>query len=152
MQDRLLELQAKQEITEANPGINSKTLDKIVQLQLELNKLEGNKSQVAKEKASKIKREINDLTENQITEEVENEVIGTTVTNEEVLDRIAQLKGEDAVYTTQEYKNVKSLLEQEKMDAAAEGTTTEQVQAFSDLGKMIPRFCYFSENANFSFT
>ncbi len=134
MQDRVLELSTKELVTEANPGINSKTLDKIVELQLELNKLEGNKTQVAKEKSSKIKRQINDLTENQITEEVENEVVGEQVTNDEVIKRIGELKGEDAVYTTQEYKNVKALLEQEKMDAAAEGTTINQVQDFNDLG------------------
>ena len=134
MQDRVLELSTKKLVTEANPGINSKTLDKIVELQLELNKLEGNKTQVAKEKANKIKREINDLTENQISEEVENEVVGEQVTNDEVIKRIGELKGEDAVYTTQEYKNVKSLLEQEKMDAAAEGTIINQVQDFNDLG------------------
>ncbi|MCP3700270.1 MAG: hypothetical protein GY920_17370 [Aliivibrio sp.] len=68
LQDRLLELSTKKEITEANPDLNNTTLNRITELQLELNTLEGNKSQVAKEKAAAIKKQINDLTENQLTE------------------------------------------------------------------------------------
>ena len=74
LSDRILQLNTERLILEANPDINPETLAEITKLQLELSKLEGNKTEVAKEKASILKAKIKDLQENQLEAEVDTEV------------------------------------------------------------------------------
>ena len=74
LSDRILQLNTERLILEANPDINPETLAEITKLQLELSSLEGNKTEVAKEKSSIIKAKIKDLQENQIEAEVDTEV------------------------------------------------------------------------------
>ena len=74
LSDRIIQLNTERLILEANPDINPETLAEITQLQLELSKLEGNKTEVAKEKASILKAKIKDLQENQLEAEVDTEV------------------------------------------------------------------------------
>ena len=74
LSDRILQLNTERLILEANPDINPETLAEITKLQLELSKLEGNKTEVAKEKASILKSKIKDLQENQLEAEVNTEV------------------------------------------------------------------------------
>ncbi len=74
LSDRILQLNTQRLILEANPDINPETLSEITKLQLELSSLEGNKTEVAKEKASIIKAKIKDLQENQLEAEVDTEV------------------------------------------------------------------------------
>ncbi|MDA9302889.1 hypothetical protein N9Q25_00685, partial [bacterium] len=73
LSDRVLELNTERLILEANPDINPETLSEITRLQLELSSLEGNKTEVAKEKASILKSKIKDLQENQLETEVATE-------------------------------------------------------------------------------
>jgi hypothetical protein len=74
LSDRILQLNIERLILDANPDINPETLAEITKLQLELSSLEGNKTEVAKEKASIIKAKIKDLQENQLEAEVDTEV------------------------------------------------------------------------------
>ena len=74
LSNRILQLNTERLILEANPDINPETLAEITRLQLELSKLEGNKTEVAKEKASILKAKIKDLQENQLEAEVDTEV------------------------------------------------------------------------------
>jgi len=74
LSDRILQLNTERLILEANPDINPETLAEITNLQLELSSLEGNKTEVAKEKSSIIKAKIKDLQENQLEAEVDTEV------------------------------------------------------------------------------
>jgi hypothetical protein len=74
LSDRILQLNTERLILDANPDINPETLSEITKLQLELSSLEGNKTEVAKEKASIIKAKIKDLQENQLEAEVDTEV------------------------------------------------------------------------------
>ena len=74
LSDRIIQLNTERLILEANPDINPETLAEITKLQLELSKLEGNKTEVAKEKASILKSKIKDLQENQLETEVDTEV------------------------------------------------------------------------------
>ena len=74
LSDRILQLNTERLILEANPDINPETLAEITKLQLDLSKLEGNKTEVAKEKASILKAKIKDLQENQLEAEVDTEV------------------------------------------------------------------------------
>lgn len=73
LQDKVLQLNTERLILEANPDINPETLAEITKLQLELSKLDGNKTEVAKEKAGVIKSKIKDLQENQLETEVETD-------------------------------------------------------------------------------
>tara|TARA_R110000764_G_scaffold77156_1_gene154595 strand:- start:64 stop:8589 length:8526 start_codon:yes stop_codon:yes gene_type:complete len=73
LSDRVLELNTERLILEANPDINPETLSEITRLQLELSSLEGNKTEVAKEKSSILKSKIKDLQENQLETEVATE-------------------------------------------------------------------------------
>lgn len=66
--ERFKEVNAQADILAAAPNMNKPTLDAITTLQLELNTLEGNKSQTAKDRAAIIKAEIKSLQENPITE------------------------------------------------------------------------------------
>lgn len=74
LQDRIVQLSTEKQILDANPEINNATLKEITALQLELDKLEGNKTEVGKEKASLLRSKIKDLQENQLEAEVEAEV------------------------------------------------------------------------------
>jgi hypothetical protein len=73
LSDRVLQLNIERLILEANPDINPETLSEITRLQLELSSLEGNKTEVAKEKSSILKSKIKDLQENQLETEVATE-------------------------------------------------------------------------------
>ena len=66
--ERFKEVNAQADILAADPNMNKPTLDAITTLQLELNTLEGNKSQTAKDRAAVIKAEIKSLQENPLTE------------------------------------------------------------------------------------
>ena len=74
LSDRVLQLNIERLILEANPDINPETLSEITRLQLELSSLEGNNTEVAKEKSSILKSKIKDLQENQLETEVDTEV------------------------------------------------------------------------------
>ena len=66
--DRYNEVTVQREILAAEPNMNKPTLDAITSLQLELNTLEGNKTQAAKDRAAIIKAQIKSLIENPIQE------------------------------------------------------------------------------------
>jgi hypothetical protein len=70
LQDILVSNSIKQEIKKAQPDLNEPTVNAIVELQKELNKLEGNKTQVAKDKAAQIRAEIKNLQENPLPEPI----------------------------------------------------------------------------------
>jgi hypothetical protein len=74
LQDRIVELSIKEELIKANPKLNTATLNELTKLQIELDKLEGNKTEVGKAKAADLREKIKDLQENQLEEEVVAEV------------------------------------------------------------------------------
>ena len=65
----------KEEVRQANPDLNETTLDAVTKLELELQKLQGNKTQSGKDKSAVIKAQIKDLQENQLPEEVKVETL-----------------------------------------------------------------------------
>jgi hypothetical protein len=132
LQDRLLQLSTEQALLEANPELNEATLKELTALQLELNKLEGNKTEIAKEKAALIREKIKELQGTPLENEVKEQ---SPITNADVLARLKEIKGENSVYSTEEFNNVKALMEQERVDAAAEGNTTQEVAEFDSLSE-----------------
>ena len=85
LQDRLIELKIKQDLNEANSNLSESQIEELTALQLELNKLEGNKTQVAKEKANDIKAKIKELTGAEVEADAEADVASSEVTDEEVI-------------------------------------------------------------------
>ena len=81
LQERIKKLKTEADIVSANPNINKPTLDKIAELQLELDKLKGNDTEVAKEKSASLRAEIKNLQENQLEDTVDE----TTKTSYESL-------------------------------------------------------------------
>lgn len=74
LQNRIVELSIKDELIKANPELNTATLNELTKLQIELDKLEGSKTEVGKAKAADLREKIKDLQENQLEEEVVAEV------------------------------------------------------------------------------
>ena len=68
MQDKIVTGSIANEVRAAQPDLNEPTVNAIVDLQKQLNALEGNKTQVAKDKAAQIRAEIKNLQENPIIE------------------------------------------------------------------------------------
>jgi hypothetical protein len=68
MQDKIVTGSIANEVRAAQPNLNEPTVNAIVDLQKQLNALEGNKTQVAKDKAAQIRAEIKNLQENPIIE------------------------------------------------------------------------------------
>jgi hypothetical protein len=87
LQDKIVKLSTEQSLLDANPDLNKATLDEMTRLQLELDKIDGNKTEIAKAKASKIKQEIKDLQEGPLQDEGEK-VSVTEVTTEEAKESL----------------------------------------------------------------
>jgi hypothetical protein len=68
MQDKVVTGAIASEVRAAKPELNDATVNAIVGLQKQLDALDGNKTQVAKDKAAQIKAEIKNLEENPIIE------------------------------------------------------------------------------------
>ena len=83
MQDKIVTGAIANEIREAQPDLNEPTVNALVELQKQLNKLEGNKTQVAKDRAAVLRARIKELQENplpdapaptSLTEELEQSI------------------------------------------------------------------------------
>lgn len=75
LQNKKVRLSTQRDILKANPDLNKPTLDALTDLQLELNELEGNKTEPAKEKASLLREQIKTLQETPLEAQVEQDVI-----------------------------------------------------------------------------
>lgn len=73
IQDKITTAVIADEIKKAKPNLNETTVNAIVELQKELNKLEGNKTEVAKDRASILREDIKNLQENQLADKAELE-------------------------------------------------------------------------------
>lgn len=68
IQDKIVTGEIANQVREAQPDLNDATVNAIVDLQKQLNTLEGNKTQVAKDRAALLRARIKELQENQIVE------------------------------------------------------------------------------------
>jgi hypothetical protein len=69
LQNKIVDDSLKDQIRKANPDLNNASVNAIAGLQKELNNLEGNTTQVAKDRAAEIRTKIKDIQANQLTEE-----------------------------------------------------------------------------------
>tara|TARA_R100000935_G_C2840413_1_gene170695 strand:+ start:1111 stop:8316 length:7206 start_codon:yes stop_codon:yes gene_type:complete len=75
LQNKKIRLSTQRDILKANSDLNKPTLEALTDLQLELNELEGNKTEPAKEKASLLREQIKTLQETPLENQVEEDVI-----------------------------------------------------------------------------
>jgi hypothetical protein len=134
LQDRIEELSVKQELKNANANLSDSQIEEITILQLELNKLEGNKTEVGKRRAAELRKKINELTDANTQEATDADVQSAEVTDEEVLARIKETSNSD-VYTQEGFDAVKAEMQKERADAAAEGVTVDAETEFDNLDK-----------------
>ena len=109
---------AQKEILDAKPDVPQKTLDKLVPLQEELNKLEGNKSQAAKERRKKIIAEMQAIEETKVTE--------TTKETKETVETTPETK-----------KEAKSLAEEIEVETEVENTSENQTEVVKETVKVV---------------
>jgi hypothetical protein len=83
MQDKIVTGAVASEVRAAKPELNDATVNAIVGLQKQLDALDGNKTQVAKDKAAQIKAEIKNLEENPLPEAAATEIIQETKPTEQ---------------------------------------------------------------------
>jgi hypothetical protein len=119
LQDRIVELSIKDELIKANPELNTTTLNELTKLQIELDKLEGNKTEVGKAKAADLREKIKDLQENQLEEEVVAEV------EEAVVSGVPEFNAQEE-FDLLEDEEKASYLE------AADGDQEVAIQSFAD--------------------
>jgi hypothetical protein len=66
IQEKVVSAQVKNEVKEVNPGLDEETTNEITRLEMELKKVEGKKTQSAKDKAASIRSQIKTLQENAV--------------------------------------------------------------------------------------
>ena len=91
LQDRVIELSIKDQILQANPSMSEATVDAMVPIQLELSKLEGNKTEVAKDRATKLREQIKGLEQEVAQDPSVTEVI--TESTEQGLKYVGKIDG-----------------------------------------------------------
>lgn len=75
LQQRIVTTSMKEQVRAANPNLNEESLDQITALELELQKLSGNTTQVGKDRAAAIRQQIRDVQEGkQVKETLESEL------------------------------------------------------------------------------
>ena len=105
-----------------NAGVTDQNaIDEMTALEEEAESLKGNNTRAGKRRLAEINQRIDDILDTPVVEqEVEDSI---EVSDKEVLDRIKEIKGENSVYTNEEFDNIKDLLIKEKQDAIQESST-----------------------------
>ena len=140
--EKFKEANIKNDILSVDSSINEPTLNAITELQVELNNLEGNKTQFAKDKAAEIKANIKSLQDNPITEgearetdiTIDGDAVSTTtnvVTEEFAVDALNKEGVSNP--TTEQIQSKKEQLLKEQANAIQE-QSTETVDAQEQTG------------------
>tara|TARA_R100000935_G_scaffold749_1_gene2576 strand:+ start:12542 stop:19984 length:7443 start_codon:yes stop_codon:yes gene_type:complete len=134
--EKFKEANIKNDILSVDSNINEPTLNAITELQVELNNLEGNKTQFAKDKAAEIKAKIKSLQDNPITEgearetdiTVDGDDVSTTtnVVTEEFAVEALNKEGV-ANPTAEQIQSNKEQLLKEQADAIQESDVSPEV-------------------------
>ena len=116
LQNKISFLSKKKSIKETQPDLNEPTLEEITKKQVEIDTLENENTEVAKEKKSKLRQEIKELSENQLdpneqvttdqkTDEqvtTEQDIVEDTTNQEEVSDNLFINRSTEEVQVTLE--------------------------------------------------
>ena len=135
--EKFKEANIKNDILSVDSNINEPTLNAITELQVELNNLEGNKTQFAKDKAAEIKAKIKSLQDNPITEgearetdiTVDGDDVSTTtnVVTEEFAVEALNKEGV-ANPTAEQIQSKKEQLLKEQADAIQESDVSPEAE------------------------
>jgi len=138
LQDRKIELAIEKALLEANPDMDAATVSEMTRLQVELNKLEGNKTEIGKTKAAELREQIKKLSgEQEVATDVEVESEGPEpVTNQDVMDRMNEISPGKGVYTTTEFNNIKALIEKERLDGMDNTNTDTEVEPAAEFAAL----------------
>jgi len=141
IQDKIVTNSVKEQVRQGNPDLNEPSLNAITDLELQLQKLEGNKTQTGKDKAAAIRTQIKDIQENQIQEEAKVATIeaeAPEITTKRA-DKIAELETsiEDENVPAETKPALKTELEtlKKEQDAIQKQATNESV-LLSEQSKM----------------
>jgi hypothetical protein len=133
IQEKIVTNSVKEQVRQGNPNLNEPSLNAITDLELQLQKLEGNKTQTGKEKAAAIRTQIKDIQENQIQEEAKVATIeaeAPEITTKRA-DKIAELETsiEDENIPAETKPALKTELEtlKKEQDAIQKQSTNEGV-------------------------
>ena len=74
LQDKIVTSSIKEQAREANPNLTEEQLDEVTNLEKELRKLEGNTTQIGKDKAAEIRSQIKTIQENAVQKQAAGEV------------------------------------------------------------------------------
>ena len=97
LEDKKEYLATKQLVKKASPDLSEQQLEEVTELQLELNRLEGNKTQPAKQKASDLKKRINEVVSTEPSEKEDgSDLYSNLLTPDEGTDIYGAFSEEDA--------------------------------------------------------
>ena len=131
MQDRIQTLSIEEQTRKIVPNISSESMTEVVALQKELFSLEGNKTEIAKRRASEIRALINDVVTNETVK------AGTVeVTDEAVISRIKEINGDDYVFSQEEFDTTKKLIEAENKVVLEEVQQEQVVRSTEEFRKL----------------
>ena len=74
LQDKIVTSSIKEQAREANPNLSEEQLDEVTNLEKELRKLEGNTTQIGKDKAAQIRSQIKTIQENAVQKQAAGQV------------------------------------------------------------------------------
>jgi hypothetical protein len=146
IQEKVVSAQVKNEVKEVNPDLDEETANEITRLEMQLKKVEGKKTQSAKDKAADIRSQIKTLQENAIqkssTEESVLRAEESQVGLQEVGEGNAQVQApteevvkEEVVTTDDELNTINESIGRVK----EEGNTRDDERTLMDLGDKIAR-------------
>ena len=142
LQDKIVTGAIANEVRAAQPDLNDATVNAIVTLQKQLNALEGNKTQVAKDKSAQIRAEIKNIQENPLPDvtvtEQASPVAETPISLTEELAQSIAAQEQTAAPVTVEYKIDGSKMDRARFVAAVEEAKNED--ALNELETTDPEF------------
>lgn len=129
LQNKIVDDAIKNQIRQASPDLNNASVNAIADLQKELNKLEGNTTQVAKDRAAEIRSRIKEIQANPITEEPSvYKVDGKDVTPD-VIDELIKTKSKEELLAMKIEVNNDQTGLAERLQAATVTPVTPEAQA-----------------------
>jgi GNAT superfamily N-acetyltransferase len=111
LQEKIVTSSIKEQAREANPNLTEEQLDEVTNLEKELRKLEGNTTQIGKDKAAAIRSQIKTIQENAVQKQAAGEVPvqPTTGVSGEVAQGVTQAKPESVTEEGVTKEKIKSL-------------------------------------------
>ncbi len=131
MQDRIVTLSIEEQVRKVIPDITPEAITEVVALQKELQSLEGNKTEVGKERAAEVRKKINEIANQQVVE-----AGAVEVTDDVVVARLKEINGDDYAYTQEEFDNTKTIIEDEnklKIEEAKDSILIDSIKDFTAL-------------------